>query len=186
MRNRIVPLPEEWCWQVLREVRWPVGVTCPHCSANRVNRHRRQGQAQRYRCRACNRIFSDLAATPFERTKASLSSWFLAIDLVLSKERPGPREISETAQVDFQTACRMRNKLLALREDPLIGSIGARLVLWKIKNQGREECNSDIRSRTGFLLEDKVASGHGVPKPPPSPMQSRSGDDTEDEPAGDE
>jgi hypothetical protein len=114
----------------------------------------------------------------------SLSSWFLAIDLVLSKERPESGEISETAEVDFQTACRMRNKLFALREDPLIGSIGARLVLWKIKNQGRKECRPGIRNRTSFPLEDKVVSGHGVPEPPPSPVQSYSGDETEDETAG--
>lgn len=185
MGNRIVPPPEEWCWQVLREVRWPVGVICPHCGANRVNRHRRQGQARRYRCRACNRIFSDLAGTPFERTKVPLSSWFLAIDLILSKKRPELVEISEAAQVDFQTACRMRDKLLALREDPLIGSIGARLVLWRIKNQGRKECRPRSQNLTVFLLEHKVASGHGVPKPPPSPVQSRPGDKTEDKPAGD-
>lgn len=184
MGNKIAPPPEEWCWQVLREVRWPVGVICPHCRANRVNRHRRQGQARRYRCRACNRIFSDLAATPFERTKAPLSSWFLAIDLILSKERSRSREISETAEVDFQTACRMREKLLALRKDPLIYAICARLVLWRIKNQGRKECISGIRNRAGFLLEDKVVLGHDVPKPPPSPMRSRSGDEVEDESTG--
>lgn len=140
MGNKIIPLPEEWCWQTFREVRWPVGVTCPNCNVSRVKRHRRLEQARQYRCRACNRIFSDLTATPFERTKLPLSSWFLAIDLILSKERPGSKEISETAQVDFQTACRIRNKLPALREDPLVCSIGARVILWKIKNQGRREC----------------------------------------------
>ncbi|MCP4289027.1 MAG: transposase, partial [Gammaproteobacteria bacterium] len=44
------------CYEVVRALRWPEGVRCPHCVSERVSKrgfHNRQAHRQRYRCQAC-------------------------------------------------------------------------------------------------------------------------------------
>ena len=44
------------CYQTVRDLRWPDGVTCPHCSSASVIKDGRddtEPHRQRYECRAC-------------------------------------------------------------------------------------------------------------------------------------
>lgn len=154
MEDRMAIPPEEWCWQTLRDLRWPMGVLCPRCGKG-ASRHYRRRHASYYRCRSCSRMFSDLTATPFEQTKAPLSTWFLAIGLIFSDdgERQTSFDLARRIRVDYRTACRMRTRLLGMWEDPLVCSIRARVVLWRVKGYWRTECLRDMTSRIHSVLQ---------------------------------
>jgi transposase-like protein len=65
--------PTEACLQSLRRYRWPDGVTCPHCgSPDTIRKGATSKDAQRYRCRGCDRIFNDLTQTVFAGRRLSL------------------------------------------------------------------------------------------------------------------
>ena len=56
------------CYQTIREMRWPDGVTSPQCSSDSVIKNGRddtQPDRQRYECRDCRQRFDDLADTIF-------------------------------------------------------------------------------------------------------------------------
>jgi len=141
--------PEAWCWQVLRERRWPKGVVCAYCHAGRVERHRQCGPAAHYRCRRCRRMFSDLTGTPFEKTKAPLSAWFVAIDLMQSEASIPVGRLAQMISVNRKTGRMILKKVSAFGEDPLIRSIGVDLVLWKWTHDKRP----DILGRDGKKKE---------------------------------
>src|SRR3954468_8170242 len=56
------------CYQTIRDMRWPDGVTCPRCSSAAVNKDGRddtEPHRRRYECRGCRRRFDDLTDTIF-------------------------------------------------------------------------------------------------------------------------
>ncbi len=80
--NIIAMIDDAKCFQIVRELRWPDGVCCPHCESNAVVKHGRdetQPERQRYRCRSCNRYFDDLTDTIFEGHHQPLSAWILCL-----------------------------------------------------------------------------------------------------------
>ena len=63
-------------------MRWPDGVTCPHCHGTNVKRHgrdERQRDRQRYVCSTCHRYFDDLTDTIFESRHQTLRAWILCL-----------------------------------------------------------------------------------------------------------
>jgi transposase-like protein len=70
------------CYQMVRQLRWPEGVECPHCHASQVvkNGHdETQPDRQRYLCRMCNRAFDDLTGTVFAGHHQPLAVWMLCL-----------------------------------------------------------------------------------------------------------
>lgn len=70
------------CYQMVRRLRWPEGVECPHCHANQVVKNgtdETQPERQRYLCRMCNRSFDDLTGTVFAGHHQPLSIWMLCL-----------------------------------------------------------------------------------------------------------
>ena len=56
------------CYEVVRHLRWPDGVRCPHCDSDEVvkqGRDETEPHRQRYECRSCGRRFDDLTDTIF-------------------------------------------------------------------------------------------------------------------------
>jgi transposase-like protein len=73
------------CYQTLREMRWPDGVTCPFCTAAVVVKNGRddtQPHRQRYECRACHRRFDDLTGTIFAEHHQPLRTWIICLYLM--------------------------------------------------------------------------------------------------------
>jgi transposase-like protein len=68
------PPDEKRLLALVREARFASGVHCPRCSASHVVRWGGFSGRQRYRCRSCNRTFSDLTGTPLAWTKR-LNRW---------------------------------------------------------------------------------------------------------------
>lgn len=68
------------CYEMVRGIRWPDGVECPHCDSKKVvkNGHdTTQTDRQRYRCATCERCFDDLTDTVFAGHHQPLRVWML-------------------------------------------------------------------------------------------------------------
>ena len=66
------------CYEVLRGLHWPDGVTCPHCQSSQVSKQGRdstQPARWKYRCGGCGRHFDDLTGTIFAARHQSLMAW---------------------------------------------------------------------------------------------------------------
>jgi len=73
------------CFRVVRELRWPDGVSCPHCQTNKITKrgfHSTQPARQRYTCQTCGKQFDDLTGTIFEKHHQPLRVWILCLYLM--------------------------------------------------------------------------------------------------------
>src|SRR3954454_1935236 len=73
------------CYETVRTMRWPDGVSCPHCSSASVIRDGRddtEPQRQRYLCHACRRRFDDLTGTIFAGHHQPLRIWVTCLYLM--------------------------------------------------------------------------------------------------------
>lgn len=73
-------IDDEKCYQMVRELRWPQGVRCPHCGSGQVVKNGHDTTEvcrQRYRCRDCDRCFDDLTDTIFAGHHQPLRIWML-------------------------------------------------------------------------------------------------------------
>lgn len=83
------------CYEVVRELRWAAGATCPECNSNKVTKrgfHSNQEFRQRYVCSECRTQFDDLSGTIFEGHHQPLRVWILCLyfmGLNLSNEQIG-------------------------------------------------------------------------------------------------
>lgn len=83
------------CFETVRELRWPQGVTCPHCDSSRITKQGHdtsQLERRRYRCQACRKHFDDLTGTVFAGHHQPLRVWILCLyfmGLNLSNEQIG-------------------------------------------------------------------------------------------------
>lgn len=68
------------CFATVRDIRWPDGVTCPHCDSPEITKQGRddtQPERQRYQCQSCARRFDDLTDTVFAGHHQPLRIWIL-------------------------------------------------------------------------------------------------------------
>jgi len=75
-------IDEAKCYGVVRELRWPDGVKCPHCGSEEIKKrgfHNQQADRQRYECQTCDRQFDDLTGTIFEGHHQPLRVWVLCL-----------------------------------------------------------------------------------------------------------
>ena len=79
-----VDFSEAWCYEALRRVRWPNGITCPFCGRGRVTTHSKSARTprRRYLCLGCRRTFTDLTGTALARTNLRLAMWFRCLRLL--------------------------------------------------------------------------------------------------------
>ena len=70
------------CFDTVRQMRWPQGVTCPHCDSPQVTKQghdETQPARQKYKCTACQKRFDDLTATIFAGHHQPLRIWILCL-----------------------------------------------------------------------------------------------------------
>lgn len=83
------------CYQTVRELRWPDGITCPSCQAKHVIKRGfddTEPARQRYECTDCPKRFDDLTDTIFAGHHQPLKVWILCLyfmGLNLSNEHIG-------------------------------------------------------------------------------------------------
>lgn len=106
------------CYDVVRRLRWPEGVRCPHCGSAQVSKrgfHTHQKERQRYECQACRRQFDDLTDTIFEGHHQPLKVWVLCLYLMglnLSNEQIAA-ELDLAAGDAQQMTTRLREGIVA-------------------------------------------------------------------------
>jgi len=82
MLNLQALIDDARCFQVLRDLRWPQGVRCPHCDSAQITlqgHDETQPARQRYLCRSCSRRFDDLTGTVFAGHHQPLRVWVLCL-----------------------------------------------------------------------------------------------------------
>lgn len=66
------------CYEQVRLLRWPDGVTCPRCNSQDITRQGKddsQPEKQRYGCKQCQRRFDDLTLSIFSGHHQPLKIW---------------------------------------------------------------------------------------------------------------
>jgi transposase-like protein len=100
------------CFETVRELRWPQGVTCPHCDSSRITKQGHdttQLERRRYRRQARRKHFDDLTGTVFAGHHQPLRAWILCLyfmGLNLSNE-----PIGHELNLDSGDAQRMTTQL---------------------------------------------------------------------------
>ena len=70
-------LDNDKCYERIRQIRWPDGVTCPRCTSDNITRQGKdesQSEKQRYFCKSCQRKFDDLTLSVFSGHHQSLKA----------------------------------------------------------------------------------------------------------------
>jgi transposase-like protein len=116
LRDLLFPnvLPSVALIDDLKEKRFHKGLNCPHCGSDHVNRRGTYRGRHRYSCKACQRTFNDMTATPMAGSHL-LEKWRDYIECMI-KGLP-LRKIGEVLEISLSTAFTWRHKVLnALRE----------------------------------------------------------------------
>lgn len=99
---------ENLCFELVREVRWPIGIFCPRCK-HRKQWHYLEKGIPKHRCQNCNYKFSDISGTLFQKSKTPLSKWILAI--ALFKIGISALQMSKEVKVTYKAAWSMLHKM---------------------------------------------------------------------------
>jgi len=78
-------IDEQKCYETVRQLRWPEGVTCSQCDSLHVVKRgfdETQPHRQRYQCQACRSRFDDLSGTIFAGHHQPLQVWILCLYLM--------------------------------------------------------------------------------------------------------
>ena len=90
------------CRQILEELRWPNGVTCPRCQSTSISRITTRKQ---FDCNGCRYRFSVTTGTVFNDSHLALPKWFMAVLLMCeAKKGISANQMKRTLGVAQKTA----------------------------------------------------------------------------------
>lgn len=117
---------EKKCVDHFRAVRWPNGVTCPHCGSVKV--YTLGNGTHKCSEELCAQKFSVRYDTIFEDSKLPLQKWFMAIYLVTSLKKgisscQLARDIGITQKSAWHMLHRVRTAIEIDRTQPLTGTV---------------------------------------------------------------
>lgn len=72
------------CTQFMASVRWPDGITCPHCDQNDQNRFAFLAKRRIWQCKACRKQFSVKTGSVMEDSPIGLDKWLPAIWMIVN------------------------------------------------------------------------------------------------------
>ena len=89
--REVARMSDDQARTALESIRWPDGVTCPHCGGKNVPSVK-GGRAGLYRCQDCRRAkiadqFSVTVGTIFEDSHIGLSKWLQAVSIVCASKK---------------------------------------------------------------------------------------------------
>ena len=115
MELTLLPLiDDQKCFEMVRKLRWPDGVACPHCDLVQVAKrglNETQPDRQRYHCGGCGHDFDEFTSTIFAGHHQPLRVWLLCLyflGLNLSN-----RQIARELNLDEDSAHDMATQLRA-------------------------------------------------------------------------
>lgn len=93
---------DDRCREILEELRWPEGATCPRCGSSKLSRIRDRGQ---FDCDSCRYQFSATAGTVFHDSHLPLRKWFIATYLMTeSKKGISANQLKRMLGVSYKTS----------------------------------------------------------------------------------
>ncbi|MHA1506792.1 MAG: transposase [Candidatus Asgardarchaeia archaeon] len=109
----------EECYRIIRQTRWPEGVTCPHCGSKEVqkNGHTPKG-AQKYHCKNCGKYFNDLTGTILHHHKLPINEAFY---IIWSMPHKSTKLIAEELNRNYQAVQISSTKCRKQPETPKSG-----------------------------------------------------------------
>ncbi|WP_318568649.1 IS1595 family transposase [Salinigranum marinum] len=149
---------------LLQQVRWRDGVSCPRCRSDRTVRNGSYGAFQRYLCKDCDRTFNDKTGTIFAHSKVALRKWLFSIYAFLrfnTSLRQLQREIGVTYKTMHRRVERFTRALDAPRLD-LVGPVEIDELYVSAGLKGRER-DQESRSRG---LSQRGRGRYDQDKPP--------------------
>jgi len=97
------------CFDLMVEIRWPKGVTCPRCSSDRVTLFSNRPM---FKCNACKKQFSVKVGTIFEDSPLGLDKWLPALWLLANcKNGVSSCEVARDLGVTQKTAWFMLHRI---------------------------------------------------------------------------
>lgn len=113
---------DEQCRNMLKRLRWPMGVECIRCKGKRVFEVPTQ---KKFECVECRYQFSVLTQTIFHDTHLPLETWFMAV-LLLVEARKGmsANQVKRTLGIGYKTAWYLCHRIRAAMKEverPMLG-----------------------------------------------------------------
>jgi transposase-like protein len=106
---------DDQCRNMLKRLRWPMGVECIRCKSKRVFEVSTQ---KKFECVECGYQFSVLTQTTFHDTHLPLETWFMAV-LLLVEARKGmsANQVKRTLGVSYKTAWYLCHRIRAAMKE---------------------------------------------------------------------
>ena len=154
MELTLLPLIDDAkCFAMVRKLRWPEGVSCPHCESMRVTQrgmNETQPDRQRYLCGDCGRSFDDLTDTIFAGHHQPLRVWLLCLyflGLNLSNQQIA-RELGLDEDSAHDMATQLRTGILARQPEVVLsGEVECDEVYVVAGHQGHPEA---VKKKAGW------------------------------------
>ena len=149
---------------LLAQVRWRDGVTCPRCRSDRTVRNGSYRAFQRYLCKGCDRTFNDKTGTIFAHSKVALRRWLFSIYAFL-RFNTSLRQLQCEIEVTYKTMHRRIERFTRALNAPsltLIGPVEIDEVYVSAGKKGRER-DQESRSRG---LSTRGRGSYDGDKPP--------------------
>lgn len=136
---------EKKIFKKIMKMRWKHGVYCQYCGSFSIKLHQKHKAGfNRYRCRDCKRVFSDLTKTIFEYTKLPLWMWFFAIYETGQKSGISSVELADKLNINQKSAWRMLDRIRTsfLKYKPFLKGIveGDEMYVGGRQKGGRGRC----------------------------------------------
>ena len=108
---------------LLQQVRWRDGVSCPRCRSDRTVRNGSYGSFQRYLCKNCDRTFNDKTGTIFAHSKVALRKWLFSIYAFL-RFNTSLRQLQREIGVSYKTMHRRVERFTRALDAPQLDLVG--------------------------------------------------------------
>jgi len=108
---------------LLQQVRWRNGLQCPRCQSETVIKYGSYGAFQRYRCKDCDRTFSDKTGTIFAHAKVALTEWLFTIYAFL-RFNTSIRQLEAELDVSYRTLHRRIERFCEALDAPSPDLVG--------------------------------------------------------------
>jgi len=177
-------IDDKKCYEVVRKLRWPSGVTCPHCDSHIVIKRgfdEKERERQRYTCKVCCRNFDDLTLTIFEGRHQPLRIWIICsyfMGLNISNKQIA-QELELNESDTYQMTTELRNGVTQRKPEVQIeGEVEFDEVYVVAGHKGQPDVVK-AKGRDGRRNKLKGARGRGTlekEKPPIFGMIQRGGD----------
>jgi transposase-like protein len=100
---------EDACREVLEDLRWPDGVTCPRCQSKSISHIRKYDV---YDCNSCRYQFSVKSGTIFHDSHLPLRKWFVAVFLMVeSRKGVSANQLKRVLKVSYKTAWYLSHRI---------------------------------------------------------------------------